>query len=109
MNAALVSFVLAGQQFTALDGGPHYQFTPAISFMVSCDTQEEIDHFWQGLGDGGTIEQCGWLKDKFGVSWQIVPAKLSELMEANPTAVMDALLQMEKIDLAALESAGRGE
>ncbi|KKZ14149.1 MAG: 3-demethylubiquinone-9 3-methyltransferase [Candidatus Synechococcus spongiarum 15L] len=108
-GAALVSLVLAGQEFTALDGGPMFQFSPAISFVVNCETQEEIDHYWQGLSEGGTSEQCGWLKDKFGVSWQIVPAALGDLMEANPEPVMTALLSMEKIDLAALESAARGE
>ena len=108
-NAAMVSFVLAGLQFTALDGGPHFQFSPAIYFVISCNTQEEIDHYWQGLSEGGTSKQCGWLKDRFGVSWQIVPAALGDLMEANPEPVMTALLSMEKIDLAALESSARGE
>lgn len=108
-GAAIVSFVLAGQEFTALDGGPMFQFSPAISFMVNCDTQEEMDHFWQGLSEGGQKQQCGWLQDKFGVSWQIVPVRLEALLEANPEGVMNALLQMKRIDLAALESAARGE
>ena len=108
-GAALVSFVLAGQEFTALDGGPLYQFSPAISFVVNCENQEEIDHFWEGLSAGGGKEQCGWLKDRFGVSWQIVPVQLGALLEANPERVMNALLRMERIDLAALESAARGE
>ncbi len=108
-GAALVSFVLAGQEFTALDGGPLYQFSPAISFVVNCESQEEIDHFWEGLSAGGGEEQCGWLRDRFGVSWQIVPVQLGALLEANPERVMDALLRMERIDLAALESAARGE
>jgi len=108
-GAAIVSFVLAGQEFTALDGGPMFQFSPAISFVVNCETQEEMDHFWEGLSNGGQKEQCGWLRDRFGVSWQIVPVQLGALMEANAERVMDALLQMEKIDLAALESAARGE
>ncbi len=108
-GAAIVSFVLAGQEFTALDGGPMFQFTPAISFVVNCETQEEIDHFWNGLSEGGGKQQCGWVQDRFGVSWQIVPVQLEALMEASPEGVMSALLEMEKIDLAALESAARGE
>ena len=108
-GAALVSFILAGQQFTALDGGPMFQFSPAISFVVNCETQEEMDHFWFALSDGGAKEQCGWLRDKFGVSWQIVPVQLGQLMEKNGERVLEALLEMERIDLAKLESAARGE
>ena len=108
-GAAIVSFVLAGQEFTALDGGPVFQFSPAISFVVNCESQEEMDHFWEALSEGGVREPCGWLRDKFGVSWQIVPVQLSELLEANPKRVMAALLEMERIDLAKLESAARGE
>jgi predicted 3-demethylubiquinone-9 3-methyltransferase (glyoxalase superfamily) len=108
-GAAIVSFLLAGQEFTALDGGPMFQFSPAISFVVNCESQEELDHFWEGLSKDGQKEQCGWLRDRFGVSWQIVPMQLGELLEANAARVMDALLQMEKIDLAVLESAARGE
>ena len=108
-GAAIVSFVLAGQEFTALDGGPMFQFSPAISFVINCATQEEMDHLWEALSDGGVKEQCGWLRDRFGVSWQIVPVQLGELIEANPEKVMAALLEMEQIDLAKLESAARGE
>lgn len=108
-GAALVSFVLSGQQFTALDGGPMFQFSPAISFVVNCDDQAEIDHFWEGLSQDGGQEQCGWLQDKFGVSWQIVPAKLGALLGANPVGVMEALLQMTRIDLAVLEASARRE
>ena len=108
-GAAIVSFVLAGQEFTALDGGPMFQFSPAISFVVNCETQEEMDHYWEGLSEGGQKEQCGWLRDRFGVSWQIVPVQLGELLEANPEKVMAALLEMERIDLATLESAARAE
>ena len=108
-GAALVSFVLAGQQFTALDGGPMFQFSPAISFVVNCDDQQELDHFWEGLSQGGVEEPCGWLRDKFGVSWQVVPAQLASLLEAYPEAVMDALLQMGKIDLGVLEAAAGKE
>lgn len=104
---AIVSFVLAGQEFTALDGGPVFQFSPAISFVVNCESQEEMDHFWNGLSEGGEKQQCGWLRDRFGVSWQIVPLQLGALLEANTEKVMNALLQMERIDLAALESAAR--
>lgn len=107
-GAAVVSFVLAGQEFTALDGGPMFQFSPAISFVVNCATQEEMDHFWEGLSEGGEKEQCGWLRDRFGVSWQIVPVQLEALLEANPEGVMSALMEMGKIDLAALESAAGG-
>ncbi len=108
-GAALVSLVLAGQEFTALDGGPMFQFSPAISFVVNCETQEEMDHFRDGLSEGGEQQQCGWLRDRFGVSWQVVPVQLGALLEANPEAVMSALLEMGRIDLAALESAARGE
>ena len=108
-GAAVVSFVLAGQEFTALDGGPMFRFSPAISFVVNCDSQAEIDHFWEGLADGGAKEQCGWLRDRFGVSWQIVPTQLWPLLNASPERVMAAVLEMEKIDLAVLESAARGE
>lgn len=104
-GAALVSFVLAGQQFTALDGGPMYQFSPAISFVVNCESQEELNRFWDGLSEGGVEEPCGWLRDKFGVSWQVVPEQLGGLLEANPEPVVAALLQMKKIDLGALEAA----
>ena len=83
-GSALVSFVLAGQEFTALDGGPVFQFSRAISFVVGCNSQAEIDHFWEGLSKGGEKEQCGWLRDRFGLSWQIVPVQLEALMEANP-------------------------
>ena len=105
-GAALVEFELDGQRFTALDGGPMFQFSPAVSFSVSCESQEEIDHYWDGLlADGGTEEQCGWLRDRFGLSWQIVPAELGELMERAPGPVMEALLGMIRIDLAQLREA----
>ena len=90
---------------TAFDGGPMFQFTEAVSFMVSCQTQDEIDHYWNGLSEGGEQQQCGWLKDPYGLSWQIVPSQLSELMEAAPVAVMDALLRMEKIEIEPLRRA----
>jgi predicted 3-demethylubiquinone-9 3-methyltransferase (glyoxalase superfamily) len=81
----IAMFQIDGQDFIALNGGPQFQFTPAISFVVNCETQEEIDHFWEKLSEGGTIQQCGWLQDKFGVSWQIVPTALGKLM-SDPDA-----------------------
>ena len=105
-GAVLVEFELDGHRFTALDGGPMYRFSPAVSFMVSCESQEEIDHYWDGLLEGGGVEeQCGWLRDRFGLSWQIVPAELPELMSRAPGPVMEALLAMVKIDLARLREA----
>ena len=105
-GAALAEFELEGLKFTALDGGPMYQLTPAVSFVVSCESQEEIDHYWYGLLEGGgTEQQCGWLVDCFGLSWQIVPAELPELLERAPEQVMEALLGMVKIDLGRLRAA----
>lgn len=108
-----VEFELDGQRFTALNGGPMFQFTEAVSFQVHCDTQQEIDHFWDKLSAGGDpkARQCGWLKDRFGVSWQVVPAALPKLM-ADPAAagrVMSALLTMTKLDVAALQAAADGK
>jgi predicted 3-demethylubiquinone-9 3-methyltransferase (glyoxalase superfamily) len=104
-----IAFQLAGQDFVALNGGPHFTFSPAISFVVSCPTQEDVDRFWARLSDGGEPGQCGWLKDKFGVSWQIVPSTLGELMSGPDAAksqrVMQAMLQMTKIDIARLQQA----
>jgi predicted 3-demethylubiquinone-9 3-methyltransferase (glyoxalase superfamily) len=105
-----VSFELAGQPYIALNGGPSFAFASGISLFVSCETQEEVDHFWSGLtADGGTEDRCGWLKDKFGVSWQIIPTALSKgLSGPNAGAVVQAMLGMKKLDVAALERAGRG-
>jgi predicted 3-demethylubiquinone-9 3-methyltransferase (glyoxalase superfamily) len=100
-----VSFELEGQKFTAINGGPMYKFTEAISFVVRCDTQQEVDDYWSKLSAGGSEIQCGWLKDKFGLVWQIVPARLPELIK-NPKA-MQAMMQMKKIDIAELERAAR--
>jgi len=104
-----VEFQLEGQNFTALNGGPEYSFTPAISFYVDCKTQEEVDELWAKLTAGGAEVQCGWLVDKFGVSWQIVPAVLIELLQDKDAAkagrVMRAMLQMKKIDIQALKKA----
>ncbi|MCY3923527.1 MAG: VOC family protein [Chloroflexi bacterium] len=104
-DGAIVEFELDGQRMTAFDGGPMFKFTEAISFVVSCETQDEIDHYWNGLSEGGEQQQCGWLKDPYGLSWQIVPTQLSELMEAAPVPVMDALLRMEKIEIEPLRRA----
>jgi predicted 3-demethylubiquinone-9 3-methyltransferase (glyoxalase superfamily) len=102
-----IAFELDGQKFTALNGGPLFHFTEAISFVVRCDTQQEVDEYWSKLSAGGTESQCGWLKDKFGLSWQIVPARLPELIK-HPKA-FKAMLQMRKLDLAQLEKAASEE
>jgi len=103
------TFELNGQQFIALNGGPRYKFTEAVSFVVKCETQEEIDYYWDKLLDGGEPQRCGWLKDRFGLSWQIVPAQLSELFGGNdPQRVMQAMMQMVKFDLAKLKEAYDG-
>jgi predicted 3-demethylubiquinone-9 3-methyltransferase (glyoxalase superfamily) len=100
-----VSFELDGLRFTALNGGPVYQFTPAISFVVRCDTQQEIDDYWSKLTAGGKEIQCGWLVDKFGLSWQIVPERLPDLLK-HPRA-MQAMMTMKKLDIAELERASQ--
>lgn len=106
------SFELEGLTFTALNGGPHFKFSEAVSFVVNCSSQEEVDYFWEKLGEGGRYDQCAWLKDKFGLSWQIVPERLLELLGdadgASAGRVMQAMLQMTKIDIAALERAAAG-
>jgi predicted 3-demethylubiquinone-9 3-methyltransferase (glyoxalase superfamily) len=104
-----VTFQLEGQEFMALNGGPHFTFSPAISFYVDCRTQEEVDELWEKLSAGGEKQQCGWLKDKFGVSWQIIPSALGQMLhDKNPEKskrVMQAMLKMEKIDIKGLEQA----
>jgi predicted 3-demethylubiquinone-9 3-methyltransferase (glyoxalase superfamily) len=100
-----ISFELDGQKFTALNGGPLFKFTEAVSFVVRCDSQAEVDDYWAKLTVGGQESQCGWLKDKFGLSWQIVPARLPYLIR-SPKA-MQAMLQMKKIDIATLELAAQ--
>jgi len=104
-----IAFELDGQKFVALNGGPHYQFTPAISFVVNCEEQEEVDYYWEKLTAGGQEIQCGWLVDKYGVSWQIVPKALVEMLTdkdpARSRRVMKAMFQMKKIDIAGLKSA----
>jgi len=104
----VVSFEINGNQFMGLNGGPHFKFNEAISFVVSCETQEEIDYHWESLiADGGNESMCGWLKDKFGVSWQIVPANLGKLMSdpERGARAMQALLKMKKLDLKKLTEA----
>jgi predicted 3-demethylubiquinone-9 3-methyltransferase (glyoxalase superfamily) len=98
-----VSFELDGLKFTALNGGPVFKFNESISFVVRCDTQDEVDYYWSKLTAGGAESQCGWLKDKFGLSWQIVPARLPELIR-HPKA-MQAMMQMKKLDIGDLERA----
>jgi predicted 3-demethylubiquinone-9 3-methyltransferase (glyoxalase superfamily) len=108
-----IAFHLEGQRFVALNGGPLFSFTPAISFVVNCETQQEIDQFWERLSAGGATDQCGWLRDKYGVSWQIVPSALGEMLgEGDPARserVMKALLQMKKIDIETLRKAFKQE
>jgi predicted 3-demethylubiquinone-9 3-methyltransferase (glyoxalase superfamily) len=104
-----VIFELEGQRFMGLNGGPLFKFSEAISMMVACDTQDEIDAFWEKLSAGGEKGRCGWLKDRFGVSWQVVPSMLSEIMSgdgAHSNRVMTALMRMNKLDIAALRRAG---
>ena len=109
----VVDFELEGQQFVALNGGPQFKFTEAISFVVNCETQKEVDYFWGKLLAGGQESQCGWLKDKFGLSWQIVPTVLNDMLAdpdpARSQRVMKAMLQMKKIDIPTLEKAYKGK
>ena len=104
-----VTFEIEGQEFVALNGGPHYQFTPAISLFVDCEDQREVDELWDKLVEGGKPVQCGWLQDKYGISWQIIPKALGKLLsDPNPTKanrVMQAMLQMVKIDVRRLQEA----
>jgi predicted 3-demethylubiquinone-9 3-methyltransferase (glyoxalase superfamily) len=105
----IVTFHLEGQSFIALNGGPHFKFTPSISLYVDCETQEEVDQLWEKLSEGGRKDRCGWLQDKYGLSWQIVPRALQHLMsdpDAKKSAnVMQAMLQMDKIDINKLREA----
>src|ERR1700677_1412927 len=101
-----IAFELDGQKFTALNGGPIFKFTEAISFVVRCDNQQEVDDYWSKLTAGGTEIQCGWLKDKFGITWQIVPAQLPALIVKHPKA-MQAMMKMKKLDIAELERAAK--
>jgi predicted 3-demethylubiquinone-9 3-methyltransferase (glyoxalase superfamily) len=112
-SVMVASFELDGVKFTALNGGPHFKFTEAISLYVDCESQEEVDYFWDKLiSGGGAPSQCGWLKDKFGLSWQIVPSALPKLLSDpdrdKANRVMQAMLQMQKIDVGKLEAAAKG-
>ena len=102
-----ISFELFGQCFTALNAGPHFKFNESISFVINCETQEEIDYYWSALSKGGAEQMCGWLKDKFGLSWQIVPTMLPKLFSNSSTnqKVMEVMLKMKKFDLKALQQA----
>ncbi|MGH9435997.1 MAG: VOC family protein [Terriglobia bacterium] len=105
----IATFQLEGQEFMALNGGPQFTFSPAISFVVNCETQEEVDALWEKLSEGGEKRQCGWLKDKYGVSWQIVPTVLGEMVQDKDAGkskrVMEAMLKMKKIDINGLKQA----
>jgi predicted 3-demethylubiquinone-9 3-methyltransferase (glyoxalase superfamily) len=106
------TFQLDGQEFFALNGGPHYRFTPAVSFFVNCETQQEVDELWEKLSEGGEKSRCGWLKDKYGLSWQIIPSVLGKMLgdkdAEKAKRVMQAMLQMDKIDIGRLQQAYNG-
>jgi predicted 3-demethylubiquinone-9 3-methyltransferase (glyoxalase superfamily) len=108
-----VQLELDGQEFVALNGGPMFKFTEAISFVVNCETQDEIDHFWKELSAGGQEVQCGWLKDRFGVTWQVVPTALAEMLQdrdpERPKRVMAAIMKMTKLDIGELRRAYEGK
>jgi len=107
-----VAFELEGREFVALNGGPHFSFTEAVSFVVNCETQAEVDRYWQRLSEGGEEGPCGWLKDRFGLSWQVVPTALTRMLQdpdpARTGRVTQAMMQMKKLDLARLERAWVG-
>ncbi|TLD70001.1 VOC family protein [Phragmitibacter flavus] len=111
----MVVFELEGQSFTALNGGPHFKFTEAISFQIECENQEEVDYYWEKLGEGGPVEaqQCGWVKDKFGLSWQVVPKRMIEMLndpdKAKFQRAFEAMMQMKKLDIGELEKAFNGK
>jgi len=107
------SIELFGQEFVMLNGGPQFQFNEAVSFVVNCSNQEEVDYYWERLSDGGSLSRCGWLKDRFGLSWQVVPTILPKMLQDNDPArsqrVMQAMMQMDKIHIPTLEKAFAGE
>jgi predicted 3-demethylubiquinone-9 3-methyltransferase (glyoxalase superfamily) len=111
-SVMVATFELEGQQFIALNGGPQFKFSPAISFVVNCQTQKEVDDFWEKLSAGGQKQQCGWLTDQYGLSWQVVPTILGELMQdkdhEKASRVMQAMMQMTKIDIEGLKRAHEG-
>jgi len=108
-----VTFELAGQQFMALNGGPHFHFSEAISLLINCETQQEVDNLWEKLSAGGKKDHCGWLKDKYGLSWQVIPTTLGKMLQdkdpKKSQRVMQAMLQMDKIDIASLQQAYDGK
>jgi predicted 3-demethylubiquinone-9 3-methyltransferase (glyoxalase superfamily) len=108
-SVMIVTFQLEGQEFIALNGGPQFQFTPSISLYVNCETQEEVDQLWEKLSAGGRKDRCGWLQDKYGLSWQVIPTALQKLMsDPDPkkaSGVMQAMMQMDKIDIKRLQEA----
>jgi predicted 3-demethylubiquinone-9 3-methyltransferase (glyoxalase superfamily) len=108
-SAMTVQFAIDGQEFVALNGGPQFTFTPAISFLVHCQTQEEVDRIWNALSAGGSEQQCGWLQDRYGLSWQVIPGVLPQMLQDEDPqrgqAVMQAMMKMKKIDIARLEDA----
>jgi predicted 3-demethylubiquinone-9 3-methyltransferase (glyoxalase superfamily) len=110
-KVVVITFELDGQRYMAMNGGPYFTFSQGISLMVGCENQAEIDYFWEKLGEGGGHQECGWLKDRFGVSWQIVPKNIATLLSdsknGNTKAVFDALMKMVKLDMATLEKAYR--
>jgi len=112
MNPAMATFELLGQRFLALNAHPHHKFNEAISFFIECDTQAEVDYYWARLADGGGEQQCGWLKDRFGLSWQVIPKALGRFLmdedREKANRVMQAMLKMKKIVIADLETAYRG-
>jgi len=112
-SAMTVTFELDGQQYMGLNGGPHFTLTPAVSLVVNCETQDEIDYYWDKLSaDGGKIVECGWLTDKFGLSWQVVPSKMRTLVGGDPergNRVMREVMKMKKLDIATLERAYEGK
>jgi predicted 3-demethylubiquinone-9 3-methyltransferase (glyoxalase superfamily) len=107
-----VSFELAGQEFLGINGGPEFTFDEAVSFQIQCESQDEVDRYWDALTEGGEVSTCGWLKDRFGLSWQVTPTRLTELIsDPDPDRsqrAMAAMLEMKKIDIAALEAAAAG-
>ena len=107
-SVMIIDFELDGQKFTGLNGGPQFKFTEAISLLVSCETQQEIDYFWEKLSEGGQQVECGWLKDKYGLSWQVAPSNLAELLKGDRErgdSVMKAVMKMKKLDIAEMEKA----
>ena len=112
-SVMVANFQIEGQEFSAINGGPHFKLTPAISFMVSCETQEEVDKLWDALLEGGEAMQCGWVTDRFGVTWQIIPRILSQLLQdpdpEKSGRVMKAMMEMVKLDISGLQKAYDGQ